>query len=563
MSNGMLPAFPVSPPSSEQIYDSDTLVSFADVEGRPEVLDSADVVIVGSGAAGATSARVLAEAGISVILIEEGPLVRTSEMRSDVYSTMKQFWRRMGSQFAQGRAFIPLLQGRCVGGSTTINSAIIHRLPERIHALWANEYGLGDALSYDKLSRIWETIERELHIAPTPREVLGENNRMMEVGATKLGLESHATRRNVRNCQGSARCVQGCPNGAKQSMNLSYVPRALSRGARLYATAKVARVLSEGGRATGIEARFIDPRTGTEGPKLTVRARHAVILAASALQTPLILQASGIGKQSKLVGKRLQLHPATAVVGIFDRPTKIWFGATQGWESSHYLDDGMKCETVALPPELAAVRLPGLGPELIEQLAAYENLVQWGVEIRAQAHGTVKKGLFGYGPRYKWDASDSDVRIAKRGVVVICEMMFAAGAHTVLPGIHGLPDALRSMDEVRKIEELSDSPARFHFISSHHFGTAVMGLDPSRSVVGPNGESHELPGLFVVDGSIFPTTIGVNPQHTICGLAWLIAERIAESIPARGRRPRMSIEERRMGGESRPNDKAPTERWKL
>lgn len=545
MSNGILPALPKAP-AAEKVYESESFVSFDDIVGRPEVLDAADVVIVGSGASGATCARVLSEAGVSVILIEEGPLVRTQEMRADVYSTMKQTWRRMGSQFAQGRAFIPLIQGRCVGGSTTINSAIIHRLPERIHALWAKEHGLGEALPYSRLSRIWEQIERELHIAPTPRDIQGENNRLMEMGAQALGLESHATVRNVHKCQGSARCAQGCPTGAKQSMNLSYVPRALSRGARLYATAKVERILSEGGRATGIEARFLDPHTRTEGPKLTVRARHAVILAASALQTPLILKASGVGKQSKLVGKRLQLHPATAVVGIFDRPTKIWFGATQGWESSHHLDDGMKIETVALPPELAAVRLPGLGPELVQQLGDYGHLVQWGVEIRAEAHGTVKKGLFGSGPRYKWDASDADVRIAKKGVAVICEMMFAAGAHTVLPGIYGLPDAVRSMDEVRKMDDLSDSPARFHFISSHHFGTAVMGIDPSRSVVGPTGESHELPGLYVVDGSIFPTTIGVNPQHTICGLAWLLAERLAESIPKAARRPRMSIEERRV-----------------
>ena len=531
--------------SAEQAYDSDTLVSFDDVIGRNEVLDCADVVIVGSGAAGATCARVLAEAGISVILVEEGPFVRTSEMRADVYSTMKRMWRDMGSQLARGRAFIPLLQGRCVGGSTVINSAIVHRLPERIHAMWAREYGLGEALPYDRLSRIWDQIEKDLFIAPTDSRIQGENNRLLEVGANALGYESHPTRRNVHQCRGSARCAQGCPNGAKQSMNLSYVPRALRHGARIYATAKVERVLVEGGRATGIEARFVEPSTRQRGPSLVVRARHAVILAASALQTPLILMKSGVGRQSKLVGKRLQIHPATAVVGIFDRPTKLWFGATQGFESSQFLEEDMKIETVALPPELAAVRLPALGPELVEQLASYGHLVQWGVEVRSKAHGTVKPGLFGFGPRYAWDATDDDVRVAKRGIVAICEMMFAAGARTVLPGVFGIPDAVSSMDEVRKIDALSDDPSRFHFISAHHFGTAVMGLDPSTSVVGPHGESHELPGLYVADGSIFPTTIGVNPQHSICGLAWLIAERLAETIPTRARRARMSIGQRR------------------
>lgn len=547
MSNGMTTTATVEA-DAENAYDGDTLVGFDDVLGRGEVLDSADVVVVGSGAAGATCARVLAEAGVSVILVEEGPLVRTRDMRADVYSTMKSMWRQMGSQLARGRAFIPLLQGRCVGGSTVINSAIVHRLPERIHALWAREYGLGEALSYERLSRIWDQIEKELHIAPTDARIQGENNRLLQVGASALGFESHPTRRNVHRCRGSARCAQGCPHGAKQSMNLSYVPRALRHGARIYATAKVERVLAEGGRATGIEARFVDPSTGRKGPVLTVRARHAVVLAASALQTPLILAKSGIGRQSKLVGRRLQLHPATAVVGIFDRPIKLWFGATQGFETSQFLEDDMKIETVALPPELAAVRLPALGPELVEQLASYGHLAQWGVEVRAKSHGTVKPGLFGFGPRYSWDAADDDVRIAKRGVAIICEMMFAAGAQTVLPGVFGIPDAVRSMDEIRKIDDLPDDPSRFHFIAAHHFGTAVMGPDPATSVVGPNGESHELPGLYVADGSIFPTTIGVNPQHTICGLAWHVAERIAESIPKRERRARKSIEERRITG---------------
>jgi len=555
MTNGLQT---LAPPETgaERAYDSDTLVAFDDVVGRGEVLDLADVVIVGSGAAGATCARVLAEAGVSVILVEEGPLVRTSEMRADVYTTMKRMWRQMGSQLARGRAFIPLLQGRCVGGSTVINSAIVHRLPERIHAIWAREYGLGEALPYERLARIWDQIEKELHIAPTDARIQGENNRLLEVAANALGFESHPTRRNVHHCRGSARCAQGCPNGAKQSMNLSYVPRALRHGARIYATAKVERILAEGGRATGVQARFVDPSTGRRGPNLTVRARHAVIVAASALQTPLLLAKSGIGRQSKLVGRRLQLHPATAVVGIFDRPTKLWFGATQGFETSQFLEEDMKIETVALPPELAAVRLPALGPELVEQLASYGHLAQWGIEIRAKAHGTVKPGLFGFGPRYAWDAADEDVAIAKRGIATTCEMMFAAGARTVLPGVYAIPDAVSSMDEVRKLDELSDDPSRFHFIAAHHFGTAVMGLDPATSVVGPNGESHELPGLYVADGSIFPTTIGVNPQHAICGLAWHVAERLAETIPARARRPRMSIEDRRVG--KAPSSSVPT-----
>jgi choline dehydrogenase-like flavoprotein len=115
-------------------------------------------------------------------------------------------------------------------------------------------------------------------------------------------------------------------------------------------------------------------------------------------------------------------------------------------------------------------------------------------------------------------------------------MMFAAGAREVLPGIHGLPDRMRSPDEARLLDALPDDPRLFHCIATHLFGTAVLGRDPARSVVAPDGEAHELPGLHVLDSSIFPTNLGVNPQHTIAGVAWLAAERLT-SPRAAGRRP--------------------------
>jgi choline dehydrogenase-like flavoprotein len=508
---------------------SGALVEIGDVAGRATVEDSADVVIVGSGAAGATAARVLTEAGADVILVEEGPHVPAAELRSDLYTGFKRVWREMGAQVAEGRAFIPLLQGRCVGGATAINSAIIHRLPEPIYRLWCEERGVGSILRYDDLARAWDAMDRELSVGEAPDAVLGENNRLMEMGVRALGMRGNRIRRAVKECQGSAHCAQGCPTERRQSMNVSYVPRAIAAGARLYATCAAERIVARDGRAAVVEGRFRDPATGALGPTAIMHARKAVICAASAIQTPLLLRRSKIGRRSRLVGERFQAHPGTAVVGVFEQPVRMWFGATQGYESTHYWERRMKFETIALPPELGAVRLPGLGAALMRSLAEYGHVAQWAVQVRARAHGRVREGRGGRAV-IRYDPTDEDVRVLKEGVLRLAEMLFAAGAREVLPGVHGLPDRVRSIDEMRALEALPDDPRRFHCIASHLFGTAVMGLDPASSVVAPDGQAHEMPGLYVADSSVFPTNLGVNPQHSIAGFSWVVAERLANTM---------------------------------
>lgn len=501
-----------------------------DVAGRRLVEDLADVVIVGSGASGATAARVLSGAGLEVVIVEEGPNVPDADLRGDVYTAFRRVWRDVGMQVARGRAFTPVLQGSCVGGTTAINGAIIHRIPEVVHAGWqSTDGGVGELLSLDRLNRAYDRLDEELSVGRAPEDVLGNNAKRMRDGVRALGWQGNEIRRSVKGCRGTARCNQGCPGGRKQSMNVSFIPRALAAGARLYATCKVERVLAENGRAAVVTGHFRDPETRRWGPELRVRARHAVVLAASAIQTPLLLAASGVGRASGLVGRRLQAHPGAGVVGVFDRPVEMWFGATQAYETMHHWNDRMKFETVGMPLELAAARFPEMGAPLMRRMADFGQVAIWGVEIRARAHGRVRRGLFG-GTDITYDLTDDDVRTMKLGIKRLTQMMFAAGAREVLPGVHGLPDRITSVDGIEPIFDLPDDPRLLHFIAGHLFGTARMGRSAGSAVVGPEMESFEMPGLYVVDSSVFPTNIGVNPQHTISAVAWLAAERLAERL---------------------------------
>jgi choline dehydrogenase-like flavoprotein len=173
-----------------------------------------------------------------------------------------------------------------------------------------------------------------------------------------------------------------------------------------------------------------------------------------------------------------------------------------------------------------SMRVPGVGPVLMKQLADYGHLAIFGVQVRARAKGRVRRGAFGRAS-IAYDLTDEDVRSLKMGVKRLTQMMFAAGAREVLPGVFGLPERITKPDEIEPIFDLPDDPRRFHCIASHLFGTARMGPTPQTGVVNPALESHELAGLYVVDSSVFPTNMGVNPQHTICAVSWLAAERIA------------------------------------
>ncbi len=503
------------------------MVTRADLPDTRVIEDACDVVIVGSGPSGSTAARVLADAGWDVVIVEEGAPFPKRFRRSSAWTGFKHGWRDLSFQVAKGRAITPFLQGRAVGGGTPVNGAIIHRMPEAVHAVWAARHGLGHALPYAELERIFDTLDRELSVAPTPESAWGGNNQRFKDGADALGWKSNPTKRAVVGCERTARCNQGCPGGRKQSMDVTYLPRVIAQGARIYAECKVEGIAVEGGRAVGVTGRFRDPLTSKPAQKLTVRARKAVLLAAGALHTPLLMLGAGLGKASPLVGRRLQAHPGASIMAVFDDPVRMFDGATQGYETTEFWGERMKFEVVGLPPAVAVQRMPGYGPELMRRLAHIDHIAHWGAQIRATTHGRVRRNLFG-NLAIDWSLEPQDVALFKVAFRRLTEQAFAAGARAVLPGIAGVPTEIRSVDELAVLDTLPDDPRLFHSICAHLFGTARLGPDPTVSVLSPSGESWALPGLYAVDASVFPTNLGVNPQHTICAVAWKLAEHLVD-----------------------------------
>ena len=519
--------------------------SVVDGEALTRSIDDVfDVVIVGSGAAGATAAHTLTAAGLSVGIVEEGPWLKTKDVVKDVHTAFGRVMRQSGMQVLQGRAYMPMLQGRCVGGSTLVNSAIAWRIPEDVVDDWAARFGLG--ITMQGLEPHFDALERDLSVREVDPSVLGENNRLFVEQAKRHGFEAAPMRRYDRGCKGSGMCLTGCPNAAKQGMSVTYVPWSLQRGARIFTSCAVEHVEISGGRAVAVRAR------AASGHLVTVYARRAVLVAASTVQSPNVLRRSGI--RAAALGRHFQAHPGLAIGGLFpsmrgardardardggvERPIRMAFGATQGAESTHFrLSDRFKLETISLPPDLAGARIPGVGRELTERLAQLSNVAVWAAQVRAEAEGVVTSG-WGGADRVKYTMTTADLEAARKACTLIVRMLFEAGACEVWPGIYSphVPSVLRSIDDVRHLENAPLDPRSYNFIATHLFGAARMGPDPATSVVDLDFQVHGVAGLHVVDSSVFPTNLGVNPQHSIMAMSRLAATRIAERSVSRAR----------------------------
>lgn len=482
-----------------------------------------DYVVVGSGAGGSMTAVTLARGGAQVAVVEAGPWRNPEDYPSSCYGAMRDLFDDWGSQVTVGRALWPVVQARAVGGTTVINSAICVRTPGDIFEDWQRDFGVGsDAFS----QAVWQwqdRLEDELSMNEVPVASRGHSNRLAMLGAKRVGYESHFMNRYVKDCLGKGQCLQGCKSEKKQSTNLTYIPEVLRRGGHVLSCAPVRKVRFEGNKAIGVEGHFVHPATKKKGAKFFVRAKKAVIVAASVTHSPVLLMRSGV--KNPALGNHFRSHPGTGVFGVYDNAVDMNIGATQGWASTAFRDDpGLKLETLSVPPEMVASRLSGGGVELMQRLGEYRHIAMWCHAVRAETEGTVRPGLFGK-PTIKYSFVKRDMERLRKGIHIVAKTHIAAGAKAVLPGVHGMPYKL-GPDEIDTLLDAPMDPRAYVAILSHLFGGCVMGSDPKQSVVDAQGKVHGYEQLYVADASVIPGTLGVNPQHTIMGIAGYFATQL-------------------------------------
>lgn len=493
-----------------------------------------DVVVIGTGAGGGMAMRRLAEAGANVVAIEEGPLLDASDMTQLEDDMLPKLYQERGARMTEDFS-VRVLGGRCVGGSTVHNINLCKRLAPEVLRHWAEDFAVS-GLGEPELRPSFERVEHELDVSAIPPGDRNRNNRLLQRGVEALGWRGGALSHNRVGCQKSGFCALGCPFAAKQSSEKVLVPAALARGATLYTETSALRILHDGSRALGVLAAALDER-GRPRHEVRINA-PVVVLAASAIGSATLAHRSALPDPHAQLGQRLHLHPGAAVVGVFADPVDGDRGIPQSYECTEWLDlapgsDKRVWVTTAFAhPIGAAVTLPGFGRRHREWMKRYRHIAVLSAMVHDETVGQVSARRDGR-PRIRYAMSEADSAQLALGLRAGARILFAAGAKSVL--IPSVPPIEISdpaaVDGDRAVETIPDQVGLPHHIAltaAHPMSTLPLGDDPTRSVVQSTGEHHQLSGLFVLDGSVFPTSIGGPPQIPIYTLSHHLSAHVIE-----------------------------------
>jgi choline dehydrogenase-like flavoprotein len=516
---------PLTPPPSPE--EAPKTIPVERVSGESAVLE-ADVCIVGSGGGGSVIAARLAQAGRSVLVLEQGGYRNEADFRqteasaADLYLRGGIMWSRHGE--------MGLLAGATLGGGTVVNSMVCLRTPMDVRRMWA-EMGLEgvDGPEFDAATdRVWQRLNVNTEATHYNRNTEGMVGALASLGYAHERIARNASLDDDPRFCGY--CNNACQQGCKQSTLKTYLEDAAAAGARFLVNCRVERVRSTGGRASGVEAVVEHPDGGTT--RVEVRAA-SVVVAAGGIESPALLLRSGIGGPA--VGRHLQLHAAWIVNGVYDEPVEAWSGQIQSavsFDLTHCEGDaGFLVESLTLSPALwsGAMSFED-GPSHRREMLKLAHMATWhGV---SHDHGSGRIVLDEDGqPVVEWSLADEvDLRVAARAHMEIARMHRVAGAREIST-FHFTPRRWREGEDFdRYLDELRDVPADdYTAYTAHQMSSCRMGADPETSVADGRGQLHDVPGVWVGDASALPTAPGVNPMISLMALAELTALNMIES----------------------------------
>lgn len=524
----------------------------------------ADVLIIGAGASGSVAAAHLAAAGFKVVCLEQGDWVNAADFPGDKpeWELLAQRKWHPNPNIRERAADYPCetsasdvnpLMYAAVGGSTILYAAHwCRQLPSDFRVRTLD--GIADdwPFSYEDLQPYYERVEAEIGVAglagdpsyppgappPLPPHPINKMGRKAAEGMNKLGWHwwpapnSIPTRDhgNLKQCVRYGTCLTGCPQGAKASFDLVFWPSALKKGARLITGARVLEITVNGsGLATG--AVYVD-RSGT---RLHQEA-DVVVLAANGVGTPRLLLLSrskrfpeGLANSSGLVGKRLMMHPYAAIVGLYEEHLDSWIGPSgQTVQSMQFYETdesrgfvrGAKWNVMPTGGPLGMRSGYGGGP----------TEERWGANL----HKNLREQL-GHG--FEWGIIAEDLPEPENCVTLDPELTDSDGIPAPKIIYKNSANTRKMLDfHLARVQEAHEAAGAIKTIVTplmrdcgwHLLGTARMGDDPATSVVDQFGRAHDVSNLYLIDGSVFPTSSGVNPTATISAIALRCAEHLVK-----------------------------------
>jgi choline dehydrogenase-like flavoprotein len=495
------------------------------IEGKDissTVRENVDVCIIGSGAGGAFVARELARQGHSVVVLEEGRYTSSKDFDGSIVKAFNDLYRNQGMDATFGIPALLVPTGKCLGGTTVINMGTCFRAPEKVLESW-QEMGL-ENYGPDDMAPYYDTVEEEMNIQSVKPEIMGKGGKIIAEGARKLGLNAQPMKRNVSDdCKGCGNCAYGCMEDAKQSMIVNVIPEADKLGVKFYCDTKAQLILNDKETVTGVHGEVVDRETRARHHSVDISAK-IIVICAGALNTPAILLNNKICNKSGQVGKNLKLHLMNRTIGVFEQPLDTHRGVCQNLYIDDYIDEGIMLEATFTGPESMVPGLPGIGQELWDLCKQYRHMACLGIMTSEKSSGRIRADGDG-DPIISFSVSKQDSETLFKSLIIADRVLFSAGAKKVVNGNFAVPE-VKKMSDLDKISRMKTRPSDWMLMAAHPQGSCRMGVDPKKSVVGPTGECHDLQNLFIADASVFPTSLGVNPQETI----WAIASRVSEAI---------------------------------
>jgi len=498
----------------------------------------ADVVIVGSGAGGGVTAEILALSGLRVIFVEEGALKSSKDFKMREADAYPALYQESAARKTRDKG-INILQGRTVGGSTTVNWTSSFRTPDITLAYWNQHYGLKD-YTPQALAPWFELMEQRLNITDWPAPP-NENNDLLRRGAAKLDIPTALIRRNVNGCWNLGYCGMGCPTNAKQSMLITTIPSALRNGATLLTRVRAEHLVINGDKVTQLDCVALDDAgLAPTGRRVTLRAQHYV-LAGGAINTPALLLRSTAPDPRGLLGKRTFLHPTVISAGLFEQRVDGYAGAPQTVYSDHFLHAdridgpiGYKLEAPPLHPVLLSTTMAGFGAQHAAMMKQFPHVHALLALLRDGFHAGAPGGSVALAadgaPVLDYPIGDFIWDGARRALLTMAEIQFAAGAKSVTP-VHEQGQAYTTWAQAKAgINGLPFKLLATRVVSAHVMGGCAMSDDERLGVTGADGRYHGLANVSVHDGSLFPTAIGANPQLSIYAIVARLASGLARDL---------------------------------
>ena len=503
-----------------------TIIDLSREAAPPDLL--VDAVIIGSGSGGAIAARNLAKAGWDIVVIDEGSNRSGASLTQRDGTMYDQLYMDRGGR-ATTDLSISVLQARVLGGGGVINAADVVPMHEGVLDLWHRQFGLSD-ISEVSLAAARETVLADLQASRPKADELNTNNQLLAAGTAEMGWLGEIMMHNRVGCTGLGTCLIGCPIDAKRHVGQSAIPQAISLGARIMCRARAMLIRNGHDEIKEVVVEPLDVDGYRPTGQFSIRARH-VVVAANAVNTPSILQRSGLG--NAMVGSNLMLQPQLPLLAVFDQPVRAFEGMPQNFavtqfEENHHAKHGwwgFRIEAIAGTIGITSTLLPFIGHEGKEWMVRTAQIGGCLLLCPDSASGRVRS-LSNGRTMIEYQIND-ELRIRLRDAIeAAAQIWFAAGARQVLVPTSP-PLLLQSPKDFDSIAGLGFQPASSPFLSAHQMGTTRMSANPNEGAVSPDGSLFGANGIWIMDTSVFPSSPSSHTMTPVMTLAQHLSSQLA------------------------------------